>query len=95
MRFKHIEEPIRPDADEATVYVGEAEFSGIECYKRPKGERRCPRNLTVPFTVYDDGHNCPPWVLWYKPKRERYFTLWRDEVGNWQLGGAWRRFGRR
>lgn len=81
--------------DGARLVSGEVRFSGIECYARPRGENRCPRSLIVPFEVVDDDHNCPSWIFWYNPRRERYFTLWRDEDGRWQLGGAWRSFDRR
>jgi hypothetical protein len=76
------------------IVSGTVRFSGIECYARPLGENRCPRSLTVPFQVLEDGVNCPPWISWYNPRRHRYFTLWRDEDGKWQLGGAWRSFDR-
>jgi hypothetical protein len=74
---------------------GEVRFTGIECYAPPRGDFHCPRSLTVPFTVVEDGINCPSWVLWYKPERDRYFTLWRDEDRKWRLGGAWGSFDRR
>jgi hypothetical protein len=83
------------DDEEARLVEGEVRFTGIECYAPPRGEHHCPRSLTVPFAVRSDGHNCPPWVFWYKPQRDRYFTLWRDEEKQWQLGGAWGRFDRR
>jgi hypothetical protein len=79
--------------EELRVVTGEVRFTGIDCYVSPPGER-CPRTLTVPFSVLDDGHNCPSWVFWYNPRRDRYFTLGRDDEGRWQLGGAWRSFDR-
>jgi hypothetical protein len=89
--------PISPENGEegARLLAGEVRFTGIECYAPPRGEHHCPRSLTVPFEVLEDGHNCPSWVLWYKPERDRYFTLWRDQDKRWQLGGAWGSFDRR
>ena len=83
------------DGEGGSLVAGEVRFTGIECYAPPRGEHHCPRSLTVPFVVRDDGYNCPAWVFWYKPERDRYFTLWRDENKKWQLGGAWGSFDRR
>jgi hypothetical protein len=83
------------EGSEEEIYEGEVRFSRIECYAAPRGERHCPRSLTVPFTAVEDGHNCPSWVMG-ATDRYRYFTLWRGEEGEWELGGAWRSFeGRR
>lgn len=86
-------EPITGD-EGGIIVSGAVRFSGIECYARPRHEARCPRSLTVPFQALEDGHNCPSWVFWHNPPRERYFTLWRDAQGSWQLGGAWSSFDR-
>lgn len=79
----------------ARLVTGEVRFTGIECYAPPRGAHHCPRSLTVPFVAREDGHNCPAWVFWYKPQRDRYFTLWLDDDRKWQLGGAWGSFDRR
>jgi hypothetical protein len=87
--------PPLPDEEGARLISGEVRFTGIECYAPPRGEFHCPRSVTVPFQVRDDGYNCPSWVTWYTPESDRYFTLWRNEEKRWQLGGAWRSFDRR
>ena len=94
VRMSRVSSPAE-EGDGVEAYEGEVRFSGIECYAPPRGQSWCPRSLTIPFQAYADDHNCPPWVLWYDPRRDRYFTLDRDDEGQWQLGGAWRRFGRR
>ena len=95
VRMQQVPASSAEEADGVSVYKGEVKFTQIDCYAPPKGRLRCPRSLTVPFEVVEDGVNCSPWVLWHHPRPDRYFTLRRDGAGQWQLGGAWRRFGRR
>jgi hypothetical protein len=74
---------VEPGEDE--IVSGTVTLTSIRCLRKPR-DIPCPRTLSIRFSQFNDGVNCPSPLLGEEPLR--YFILDRDEDGSWSIARA-------